>query len=124
MDQIVGAQSQDKAKEVAFFDRFAVADDYDVFLPQAKARIMDAFAGLSGLEPGARVLDLGCGSGTFTGLLADRGYRASGLDISPRLIALARRKFPAIDFDEGDAENLPIDASQYDGVLLSGLVHH
>jgi len=30
----------------------------------------------------------------------------------------------AIDFQEGDAENLPFDAGQYDGVLLSGLVHH
>lgn len=124
MDQLVGTQSQDKAKEVAFFDRFAAADDYDVFLPQAKSRIMDAFARLSGLAPGTRVLDLGCGSGTFTGLLAERGYRARGLDISPKLITLARRKFPAIDFQEGDAENLPFDAGQYDGVLLSGLVHH
>jgi SAM-dependent methyltransferase len=124
MDQVVGAQSQDKTKEVAFFDSFAVADDYDVFLPRAKARIMDGFARLSGLKPGARVLDVGCGSGTFTGLLAERGYKASGIDISPKLVALARRKFPAIDFHEGDAENLPFDAGQFDGVLLSGLVHH
>ncbi len=116
--------AQDKAKEVTFFDRFAAADDYDVFLPQAKARIMDAFVRLSGLKPGARVLDLGCGSGTFTGLLAERGYDAAGLDISPKLIALARHKFPQIDFHEGDAENTPFDAESFDGVLLSGLIHH
>ena len=124
MDQAVDPQSQNKAKEIAFFDRFAAADDYDVFQPQAKARIMDAFARLSRLGAGAHVLDVGCGSGTFTGLLAERGYRASGIDISPKLIALARRKFGTIDFHEGDAENLPFEAGTFDGVLLSGLVHH
>jgi ubiquinone/menaquinone biosynthesis C-methylase UbiE len=115
---------QDKAKEVAFFDRFAVADDYDVFLPKAKERIISAFVRLSGLPPGSRVLDVGCGSGAFTQLLHKRGYQTSGLDISPKLIALARRKFPDIDFFEGDAEGMPFDNGQFDGVLLSGLIHH
>jgi len=118
------AASQDKAKEIAFFDAHAAADDYDVFLPRAKARIVDAFARMTGLARRARVADIGCGSGAFTGLLAERGYDARGLDISPKLIALARRKFPAIDFQEGDAENLPFASGSLDGVLLSGLVHH
>ena len=117
-------RQQDKAKEVAFFDNFAAADDYDVFTPQAKARIVDAFVRLSGLPRGASVADLGCGSGAFTELLHARGYRPIGLDISPKLIALARRKFSAIDFIEGDAENLPFDNESLDGVLLSGIVHH
>jgi ubiquinone/menaquinone biosynthesis C-methylase UbiE len=89
---------QDKAKEVDFFDRFAAADDYDVFMPQAKVRIIDAFARLSGLAAGARMLDVGCGSGAFTELLQQRGHQTSGLDISPKLIALAKRKFPEIPF--------------------------
>lgn len=118
------ATAQDKAKEVDFFDRFAVADDYDVFLPQAKDRIISAFVRLSGLAPGARVIDIGCGSGAFTELLHARGYRTSGLDISPKLIALAQRKFPDIAFFEGDAEHLPFGDDEFDGVLLSGLIHH
>jgi ubiquinone/menaquinone biosynthesis C-methylase UbiE len=123
MDRAVDT-AQDKAKEIAFFDAHAAADDYDVFQPSAKQRIIDAFVRLSGLAPGARVLDVGCGSGAFTGLLAERGYQAAGLDISPKLIALAKRKFPQIDFHEGDAENLPFEAASFDGVLLSGLIHH
>ncbi len=115
---------QDKAKEVAFFDRFAASDDYDVFLPEAKTRIIDAFVRLSALPPGAKVADIGCGSGAFTELLAARGYRTTGLDISPKLIELARRKFPAIEFVEGDAEHLPFEAGSCDGILLSGLIHH
>ena len=74
MQDAMPAATQDKAKEVAFFDRFAADDDYDVFLPEAKARIIDGFVRLSGLAPGARVVDMGCGSGAFTGLLAERGY--------------------------------------------------
>ncbi len=123
MDQAV-TSAQDKAKEIEFFDRFAEADDYDVFQPSAKERIIDAFVRLSGLGPGARVLDVGCGSGAFTEVLSRRGFQASGLDISSKLIALAKRKFPAIDFYEGDAERLPFDAGRFDGVLLSGLIHH
>jgi ubiquinone/menaquinone biosynthesis C-methylase UbiE len=117
-------EPQDKAKEVDFFDRFAAADGYDVFMPQAKVRIIDAFARLSGLAAGARVLDVGCGSGAFTDLLQQRGHQTSGLDISPKLIALAKRKFPEIMFYEGDAENMPFNNEEFDGVLLSGLIHH
>jgi len=125
MGQAVSTEgAQDKAKEVAFFDCFAAAEDYDVLLPKAKADIISAFVRLSGLKPGARVLDVGCGSGTFTGLLAERGYRTIGLDISPKLIVLARQKFPDTTFVEGDAENMPFEAGQFDGVLLSGLAHH
>jgi ubiquinone/menaquinone biosynthesis C-methylase UbiE len=117
-------KQQDKSKEVAFFDRFAETDNYDVFMPEAKACIIDAFVRLSGLKAGARIADLGCGSGAFTTLLHERGFSPTGLDISPKLIARARQKFPAIEFIEGDVENLPFDDASFDGALISGLVHH
>ena len=47
-----------------------------------------------------------------------------GLDISPKLIALGRSRYPDLEFLEGDAEHLPFPSSSLDGVLLSGLVHH
>jgi ubiquinone/menaquinone biosynthesis C-methylase UbiE len=118
------ANRQDKQKEIAFFDRHAAADDYDVFAPQATARIVDAFVALTQLAPPARVIDLGCGSGAFTALLAGRGYDSFGLDISARLIELGRRKHPEIGFVTGDIERLPFPAASFDGVLLSGVVHH
>jgi ubiquinone/menaquinone biosynthesis C-methylase UbiE len=116
--------SQDKAKEIAFFDAHAAADEYDVFTPQANARLIAAFVRLSGLPRGARVADLGCGSGVFTELLRRQGYASVGLDISPKLIALGRSKYPGLELLEGDAENLPFESESLDGVLLSGLVHH
>jgi SAM-dependent methyltransferase len=79
---------------------------------------------LSGLGADARVADLGCGSGVFTELLRRRGYSAVGIDISPKLVAVGRAKYPGLELLEGDAENLPFAAGSLDGVLLSGLVHH
>jgi len=116
--------SQDKQQEIAFFDKHAAADDYNVFTPQANERLIDAFVELSRLAPGARVADLGCGSGTFTALLAHRGYDCIGLDLSPQLIAVARHKYPGIAFVEGDLERLPFPDARFDGVFLGGVVHH
>jgi ubiquinone/menaquinone biosynthesis C-methylase UbiE len=116
--------AQDKQKEIAFFDRHAAADDYNVFAPQASARLVEAFVRLTGLKPGARVADLGCGSGTFTALLARAGYTCVGLDISSKLITVGRGKYPDIEFVEGDIERLPFSDASFDGVLLSGVVHH
>jgi ubiquinone/menaquinone biosynthesis C-methylase UbiE len=115
---------QDKAKEIAFFDAHATRDEYDVFTPAAKGRLMAAFVRLSGLPRGARVADLGCGSGAFTELLRQAGFSVVGLDISPKLVAVGRNKYPGLELIEGDAENLPFESESVDGVLLSGLVHH
>ena len=120
----MSASVQDKQKEIAFFDAHAAADEYDVFTPEASARLVDAFVALSGLTPGARVADLGCGSGAFTHLLARKGYACVGLDISPKLVELGRRKYPDLELIEGDVEHLPFPDASLDGILLSGIVHH
>ena len=116
--------SQNKASEIIFFDSHGAADAYDVFTPDTNERLVDMFVRLSGLPPGTRVVDLGCGSGVFTNLLQRRGYRCSGVDLSPNLIAIARAKFGGIEFLECDIERLPFADESFDGVLLSGVLHH
>src|SRR5262245_48294727 len=110
--------SQDKSAEIAFFDQHAAADDYNVFTPAANARLIETAIRLLQLDRGARIADLGCGSGIFSSMLRDAGYVPSGLDISPKLIELARRNYPGIEFLEGDVENLPFPAGSLDGLVL------
>lgn len=118
------AAMQDKQSEITFFNAHADADDYNVFNDAANEKLIDGFVRLSGLGKGAKVVDLGCGSGIFTYLLSTRGYDVEGLDISPKLLELGRRKWPTIPFVEGDVEHLPYEDGALDGVLLSGIVHH
>src|ERR1700694_864920 len=109
---------QNKQTEIAFFDRHAADDAYDVFAPEASARLVDQFVRLSALPASSRVADLGCGSGTFTHLLQRAGYDCVGLDISGKLIAVGRRKHPGIELLQGDIEHLPFADASFDGVLL------
>src|SRR3954449_1278595 len=70
------------------------------------------------LEPGQRVLDIGCGVGTFLRLVADRGAEAFGLDASEALIELARQRVPEADLRVGDMEALPYETDTFD--LVTG----
>ena len=115
---------QDKQKEITFFDGHAAHDSYDVFTPESSARLIDAIVRLGKFKRGDRLADLGCGSGVFTDLLHKRGFVPAGLDISPKLIALGRQKYPGVTFLEGDVEKLPFPDGSIDGVVLSGIVHH
>src|SRR5207302_5786133 len=55
---------------------------------------------------------------------AARSADVTGLDFSSAMIAEARRRHPAIEFSEGDAEALPFDASAFDAVVMNfGLLH-
>jgi SAM-dependent methyltransferase len=70
------------------------------------------------LEPGQRVLDVGCGVGTFLRLVADRGAEPFGLDASEALIEIARSRVPEADLRVGDMESLPYDDDAFD--LITG----
>jgi SAM-dependent methyltransferase len=67
---------------------------------------------------GDAVLDIGCGSGVFLRLAADRGARVSGIDASEALVALARDRVPEADVRVGDMEALPYDDATFD--LVTG----
>ena len=70
--------------------------------------------GRVGLEPGQRVLDVGCGVGAFLRLVAARGARAYGLDASTALLDVARRRVPDADLRLGDMEALPYENDVFD----------
>src|SRR3954466_6535929 len=54
----------------------------------------DAALQRTGLDPGWRVLDIGCGAGVFLRRVADEGAAPSGIDASDALIGFARARLP------------------------------
>lgn len=73
---------------------------------------------------GAPVADLGCGPGHVTGWLAAHGARAVGIDLSPGMVALARREHPAAEFREGDLLRLPAADGEFGAaVALYSVIH-
>lgn len=52
---------------------------------------------------GGRILDVCCGTGYLAGLLADYGYRVTGIDVSEPMIACARSNVQAVEFQVADA---------------------
>ena len=74
--------------------------------------------------PRARVVDVGCGPGRLTGHLAALGLDASGLDLSPGMVAEARRRHPGLAFEVGSLLDLPFPDGELDGVLAwYSLIH-
>lgn len=73
------------------------------------------------LKPGARVLDVACGTGNLSFPAAHAGAVVTGVDIATNLLATARIRAKAegvqIKFDEGDAEALPYAEGAFDEVV-------
>jgi SAM-dependent methyltransferase len=79
------------------------------------------------LQDGARVLDLGCGTGRFAIPMARRfGYRVTGADSSGEMLARAQEKDTdgLVHWDRQDAQNLTYDDGVFDIVFMSHLLHH
>jgi SAM-dependent methyltransferase len=68
------------------------------------------------VDAGDRLLDVACGSGLAIELARLRGAICSGIDASPRLIAVARDRNPESDIAVGDMHALPWDAASFDVV--------
>lgn len=69
------------------------------------------------LTKGARVLDLGCGSGRPVALsLVQQGLQVTGVDTSPQLIALCRRRMPEHEWIVADMRTLALP-QRFDGIL-------
>ncbi|MET9464504.1 class I SAM-dependent methyltransferase [Streptomyces sp. NPDC006544] len=104
----------------------AVAADYARLLSTELARkpldraVLAAFAEcVRGEDPsGGRVVaDLGCGPGRVTAHLDGLGVRAFGVDLSPAMVAVARRSYPGLRFEVGSMGALDVADGVLGGVL-------
>jgi SAM-dependent methyltransferase len=73
------------------------------------------------IKPRERVLDVACGTGNLTIPAAQKGARVTGLDIAPNLLeqgrTWAKAEGLAIQFEEGDVEDLPYEDGSFDTVI-------
>jgi ubiquinone/menaquinone biosynthesis C-methylase UbiE len=100
-----------------------------VFFGGRRRRVYTELTNRSGARPGDRVLDVGCGDGYFTRIMArtvGAAGAAAGVDPSPEAIARARKITRATNctFSEGVAEHLDASGDSYDVVVSSLMVHH
>jgi ubiquinone/menaquinone biosynthesis C-methylase UbiE len=87
---------------------------------QAIGSLLDAVD----VRPGIRLLDIATGPGYVAAAAAARGARVVGIDFSAPMVARARELNPAIEFQEGDAEELSFSDASFDAVVMNfGILH-
>ncbi|HEU5127297.1 MAG TPA: class I SAM-dependent methyltransferase [Glycomyces sp.] len=70
------------------------------------------------------VADVGCGPGRLTGRLHGLGLDVFGVDLSPRMLAVARREQPGLRFEEGSLTALDVEDGALGGLVSSYSVIH
>ncbi len=95
-------------------------EGFGALTTQAIEPLLDA----AGVRADARVLDVASGPGYVAAAAARRGARVTGVDFSAAMVEEAKRRFPGVEFAEGDAESLPFEDARFDAVLMNfGVLH-
>jgi SAM-dependent methyltransferase len=109
----------EKSTWKAFFDAHAPVYDDNVFTRNIIIEVDFLLEELS-LQPGGSILDVGCGTGRHSIELAKRGYRVTGLDLSPEMLAkateTAKRAGVDVDWIQSDATRFSLPR-KYDGAV-------
>lgn len=119
------ADREGLAWQVGVWDRIS-----PLYLREADKRVVpvvEQVIARAALKPGQQVLDLGTGTGAVAiraASLVAPGGQVSGLDISPEMLTLARRRVAALElenvtFREGRGEAIPAEDRAFDAVLAS-----
>ena len=102
------------------------AERYDRARPLYEPEIFDDLATLAELEPGSRILEIGCGSGQATLPLAERGYRIVAVELGARFAEIARRKLAAhqdVEVVVAPFESWPLPDEPFDAVVSANAFH-
>jgi ubiquinone/menaquinone biosynthesis C-methylase UbiE len=108
------------------FDRWSVSYERDPFSRLIAKLQLGALDALELVE-GDGLLDVGCGTGAAVRAAAEVVERAVGVDLSPKMLAEARRRaagLPGVEFVEGDSEALPFEDGEFSAVLCTTSLHH
>ncbi len=72
-------------------------------------------------QPGERILDVGCGTGTLTAVIADSEAEVVGIDAAESMVEQARKRYPDLTFEVADAREYEPDA--FDAVFSNAALH-
>src|SRR6266513_3089991 len=101
-----------------------VANKYDSTWSSSTRQFIPPLLNAAEVSEGMSVLDVGCGPGYVSAATAVRGATPLGLDFSEGMIGIAQRMFPEIEFQEGDAQNLPFGNATFDRVVANFALLH
>ena len=97
---------------------------YERLLAPLTAQTVGPMLDAAAVKASDRVLDVCTGHGVLAAAARQQGAEVSGLDLAPEVVATARRNVPGVDFIEGDAQQLPFAAGNFDKVLCGyGIIH-
>jgi SAM-dependent methyltransferase len=101
------------------------ADAYDQFMGRYSRLLSPQLADLAGVQPGQRVIDVGCGPGALTAELVKRVGPANvaAVDPSEPFVAAAKTRHLGVDVRLAAAEHLPFDDRAFDAALAQLVVH-
>ena len=90
----------------------------DLLLQHARQRAVDILRA----DGATCVLDACCGSGTLSQYLSEAGMEVLGVDLSPSMLALARKRAPKVEFIEADLSQLELE-KKVDGAVIALAIH-
>ncbi len=98
---------------------------YGAFMGRFSEPLAHEFVAVANLEPGQRVLDVGCGPGALTAVLVEKLGTAhvAGVDPSEPFVDAVRERLPGVDVRLAPAEDLPFEDASYDVALAQLVVH-
>jgi SAM-dependent methyltransferase len=97
---------------------------YQNYLSPITTQAIEALLDAAAIRAGTRVLDVATGAGYAAAAASERGAAAVGLDFSATQLAMARRRYPGVEFREGDAGALPFPDTSFDAVVSNyGMPH-
>jgi ubiquinone/menaquinone biosynthesis C-methylase UbiE len=109
-----------------------VEEGYDKIAQLYHRRRIDRFwtlapdidALMARLAPGSTILDVGCGSGYVASILEDKGFKVTGIDVSTRMLELARTNAPRSTFVRMDMRSLDFPKGSFDCVICLYSIFH
>src|SRR5215212_3458389 len=95
--------AKDKYADEFIYGRYQINEELDEMTKQ--------------LPAGARILDIGSGTGHLANFLKKKGFTVIGLEPSKKMLAFARQNFPDIEFTEGISSQLPFEDNSFHLVI-------